>query len=79
MLVWFVRLKRVFWVDINFLQGFYASYKIKSFTVGRLTHMIESGVEGVFEVEQVTKRVNPEMHLESLYNYITGENYGQTN
>ena len=73
MLVWFVKLKRVFWVDARFLQGFYASYKLKSFTVGRLVQMIESKVDGVFEVEQETKRVNPEMRLRSLYNYISGE------
>ena len=73
MLVWFVKAKRVFWVDINWMVGYFASNGIKSYTVGRLERAISDGIKGVFEVDQKTVRVNPDMHLESLYNYIAGE------
>lgn len=73
MMIWYVRLKRVFWVDILFLEAFYAATGIKSISVNRLEEHIKKGTRGVFEIEQVTKRVNPEMNLRSFYNWIIKE------
>lgn len=74
MLVWFVKYKRVFWVDIDWMQGFYNSRGIKSFTVGRLEECVKNNIQGVFEVDQTTKRINPEMRIESMFEFIRGEN-----
>lgn len=73
MLVWYVNSKEVFWLDIEFLQAFYSTNHIKSLTVNRLNSYITNHIDGVFKIDQTTKRVNPEMHLESMFNYITRE------
>lgn len=74
MLLWFVVQKKVFWLDIQWLQAFYESLHIKSVNVNKLLEYIKLNVYGVFEVEQKTIRINPEMNLKSLFEYITQEN-----
>jgi len=74
MLVWFVTNKRVFWVDIDWMTAYYDSRGVKSFTVARLEQCVKNNISGVYEVEQQTKRINPEMNLKGLYNYIVNSN-----
>lgn len=74
MLIWFVVQKRVFWTDIEWLQAFYKTYGIKSITANKLDYYSKNKIQGVFEVDQTTSRINPEMNLKSLYNYIVGNN-----
>lgn len=71
MLIWFVSQKRVFWADIDWLQAYYMTSGVKSVSPTKLESFVKLGVKGIFEVEQHTTRINPEMRLESLFNYIT--------
>ena len=73
MLIWFVKYKRVFWVDIDWMQGLFNSSGVKSFTVNRLSDAIKYKMHGVFEVEQTSVRINPKMHLESMFEFIVGD------
>ena len=77
MLVWYVRLKRVFWFDIDFLQAYYQAVGLKSISVTRVEQYLKKNTMGVYEINQVTKRVNPEMHLKEFYEFIRGDKNGK--
>lgn len=70
MLVWFVQEKRVFWLDIKFLNGFYIGTGLKSISIKRLDGLLSDDVCGVYEIEQKTTRVKPKMNIEKFFNDI---------
>lgn len=73
MLVWFVEDKRVFWFDIRWLNAYNKVSGKKSFSVSVIDKFLKEGIHGIYEIDQTTQRVKPEMRLEGLFKYIVRE------
>lgn len=74
MLVWFVKKKRIFWMDIDWMQAHYKTRGVKSVSISVLERFLAEGIYGVYEVKHITPRINPtEIFVEGMFKHIVGE------
>lgn len=72
MLIWFIKEKRVFWVDILWAHVRTLDRKCETtaISIKTLEERAKMGIGGVIEIEQTTRNVNPKMNLRPFFDQI---------
>lgn len=71
MILWFVKHQEIFWLDVNWLEAFYAKNGVKSVSAKGLNEYVKTGARGVYKVNAEFARVNPKtINVGELFDYI---------